>query len=289
MKTILIPVDFSENSIVTCKYAIKIAGITNPTTLHFLHIYPDQLMIPDSSFPSGIDSDAFMNVQFIEELRQQSERNMADLVKDVNAYLEEKKVTTITLSHTITGGDPEWEIRNLVDDLKPDIIVMGTHGTGKKGFLEGSMAESIMDHASVPVISVPANIQNCQIRNILYASNGSENDYAKIKLLLTLFKETQVNISVLHLVLESKKDQGAAFMADLKEAFLLEKLSDQVRFYLVDADDKYEALETFVKHQQIDIIAFISHKSNIFKALFSQKLSKKDFFKLELPMLAMHE
>jgi hypothetical protein len=214
---------------------------------------------------------------------------MADLVKDVNAYLEEKKVTTITLSHTITGGDPEWEIRNLVEDLKPDIIVMGTNGTGKKGFLEGSMAESIMDHASVPVISVPANIQNCQIRNILYASNGSENDYAKIKLLLTLFKETQVNISVVHLVLESKKDQGAAFMAALKEAFLLEKLSDQVRFYLIDADDKYEALETFVKHQQIDIIAFISHKSNIFKALFSQKLSKKDFFKLELPMLAMHE
>jgi len=289
MKTMLIPVDFSENSLITCKYAIKIAGATTPTTLHLLHIYPDQLMIPDSSFPSGIDSDAFMNVQFIEELKQQSEIRMTGLLQETEAYLVENKINNITLSHSITGGDAEWEIRNLCDDLHPDIIVMGTHGAGKKGFLEGSMAENIMDHASIPVIAVPKTTKRCRIQNIMYASNANENDFAKINLLLNLFKETPINISVMHLVSENKKDQGVAFINDLKEAFSTEKKLDKVRFFVIDAEDKQNALETFVEHQHIDVIAFISHKSNIFKSLFSQKLNKKDFFKLDLPMLAMHE
>jgi len=149
MKTILIPVDFSDNSLITCKYAIKIAGQNHLTKLHLLHIYPDQLMIPDSSFPSGIDSDAFMNVQFIEELRNQSEENMKSLVSDLEKVVAESKQSNLIVSHSITGGDPEWEIRNACEELKPEIIVMGTHGTGKKGFLEGIMAEKIMDHTTV--------------------------------------------------------------------------------------------------------------------------------------------
>lgn len=289
MKTILIPVDFSDNSIITCKYGIKMAGNDAPASLHLLHIYPDQLMIPDGSFPSGIDSDAFMNVQFIEELRQQSDKSMIALVKSVGDYLIDKQITNIKITHSISGGDPEWEIKNLCDEIKPDIIVMGTHGTGKKGFLEGSMAEKIMDHAVVPVIAVPESTKKCSIQNIMYASNGNDKDFGKIKLLFKLFERTPIQISVLHLVLDNKKEQGFNFIEDLKEAFSMDDSLAQIHFYVVDADDKHNALETFVEHQSIDIIAFISHKSNIFKSLFSNKLNKKDFFRLNLPMLAMHE
>ncbi|MCF8349048.1 MAG: universal stress protein [Bacteroidales bacterium] len=288
MKTILIPVDFSDNSLITCKYAIKIAGQNHLTKLHLLHIYPDQLMIPDSSFPSGIDSDAFMNVQFIEELRNQSEESMKSLVSDLEKIVAESKQSNLIVTHSITGGDPEWEIRNACEELKPEIIVMGTHGTGKKGFLEGIMAEKIMDHTTVPVIAVPASVKNCNISNIMYASNGSEKDYAKIKLLLKLFEETAITISVVHFLLENKaKDKD--FMRNMEDTFMREGLNNQVHFFSVDAVDKQEALNTFVVHQHIDTIAFIAQKSNLFKSLFSNKLDKKDFFKLELPMLALHE
>ena len=289
MKTILIPVDFSENSMITCRYALKMVHPSAPTILHLLHIYPDQLMIPDSSFPSGIDSDAFMNVQFIEELRHQSEENMKKMIGELTALIAEKQLSNLKVTHKISGGDPEWEIRNQCDEIKPEIIVMGTHGTGRKGFLEGVMAEKIMDHANVPVIAVPADTKKCEVHHIMYATNGSEKDFSKIKLLLNLFKNRVVDIFVVHFVLENGKPEKLAQIEDLKEAFSFEKEVSHLHFYGVNADDKYDALAAFVDQENIDIVAFISHKTNLFKSLFSSKISKKDFFKMGLPMLAMHE
>jgi len=289
MKTILIPVDFSDNSLITCKYALRMVNPAVPTTLHLLHIYPDQLMIPDSSFPSGIDSDGFMNVQFIEELRNQSEESMKSLLKQLEQLIAEKKMDNLIVTHKISGGDPEWEIRNQCEELSPEIIIMGTHGTGKKGFLEGIMAEKIMDHANVPVIAVPANTRKCTIQKIMYASNGSEKDFAKIKLLQSLFKPHEVEIFVVHFSLKNDNATRESFMKDLKEALTMEEKSAGLHFITVEATDKQSDLEIFVKEKNIDTIAFISHKTNIFKSLFSNDITKKDFFKLGLPMLAMHE
>jgi len=289
MKTILIPVDFSDNSLITCQYALRMVDPAVPTTLHLLHIYPDQLMIPDSSFPSGIDSDAFMNVQFIEELRHHSEESMKELLKKLEQLIAEKKIDNLIVTHKISGGDPEWEIRNQCEVMMPEFIIMGTHGTGKKGFLEGIMAEKIMDHANVPVIAVPANTQKCTIQRIMYASNGSDKDFGKIKLLQSLFKPNDVEIFVVHFALKNDKESGQSFMNDLKEAFTMEQSSSTLHFVTVEASDKQNDLEVFVKENNIDTIAFISHKTNIFKSLFSNDITKKDFFKLGLPMLAMHE
>ena len=124
--------------------------------------------------------------------------------------------------------------------------------------------------------------------NIMYASKGNEKDYAKIKLLLKLFEESNVTISVVHFMLEGKSTKDN-FMNNLEDTFVRESLNDQVHFFSVDAVNKEEALRTFTLHQNTDIIAFITHKSNLFKSLFSNNLDKKDFFKLELPMLALHE
>jgi hypothetical protein len=94
---------------------------------------------------------------------------------------------------------------------------------------------------------------------------------------------------VVHFVLDGEKENKAEAMKELKEAFSYNKKPNPLHFYSVDTTDKNDALKTFVEQENIDIIAFITHKTNLFKSLFSNKLSKKDFFKLGLPMLAMHE
>jgi len=160
MRTFLLPVDFSEGTFSACKHALKLSGKLK-TKLFLFHIYPDQFIVADSSIPVGLDSDAFFNAEFIESLRLQAEEN-------------------IEIEQLVTGGDPEWEIRVICDEIQPDLIIMSTEGEGGKGILEGSMAVKIMNKGRIPVLAVPGSFKKERIQNIMYPTNFCEIDEATI-------------------------------------------------------------------------------------------------------------
>ena len=288
MKTILIPIDFSDGTLMTCAYAIQLAG-GKETQLFLYHIYPDQLMIPDSSFPAGIDSDAFLNTEFIYELRTHAEKNMQEFAGQVEAYLADKKIDNITIDYLVTGGDPEWEITEICNNINPEFIVMGTRGEGKKGFLEGSMAERIMIKAKVPVFAVPNSVEKPGLKNIMYATDFNESDYRRIQLIIDIFEHLDSNFHIVHFELKKKILEDRQMMDALKNSLRNEYPGQKLSFHLLDADSKSDALRQFTKEKGIELIAFIAHKTNVFQNLFSKEIHKKDFFKLELPMLALHE
>lgn len=288
MKTILIPIDFSEGSMQSCYYAIKLCG-AKPAKLMLFHIYPDQLMIPDSSFPVGVDSDSFLNTEFVAELRKQSELNMKKFIHNLEGFLTDKSLSNFKLSHSIVGGDPEWEIQEVIKEIKPEFIVMGTRGEGKKGFLEGSMSEKIMSKTSIPVFAVPNSDDPVSFKNVMYATNFSDQDFEKIKKLAGLFESFKTNFHIVHFNIKTGSESVNRKMEELKNALTKAFPTKKIVFHVFDAENKSDSLKTFIEQNEIDLISFIAHKNSIFKNLFSNKIHKKDFFKLELPMLAMHE
>jgi len=289
MKTILIPVDFSDHASPTYKLAIKIAGSETNTQLYFLHSYNDQIMIPDSGMNTGFDNDTYVNMQLIEEFKQLAENNMANLKTKVENYLADNKLNNFTIKTMVEGGDPGWEITSVCDDIKPNFIVMGTQGTGKKGILEGGMAKRIMKKALVPVIAVPVGTNSPNELRIMYALNNSDRDFSKIKLLYKLFEYIQVSIFAVHFQLDNKNTENIKHIQELKYSFADELSDNKIDFSLINTNDKTNAMEAFVEYNKINSVAFIAHKSNIFKSLFKHKLSKNDFFNLDLPMIALHE
>ena len=289
MKTILIPVDFSDHVSPTYKFAIKIGGTKPSVKLIFLHSYNDQIMIPDSGMNTGLDNDTYMNMQLIEEFKQLAENNMDSLKTEVNEYLTDKKLDNYTITTMVEGSDPGWEITSICDEIKPDLIIMGTQGSGKKGILEGSMAKKIMTRAHIPVIAVPTGTTSYDELKIMYASNNSESDISKIRLLYGLFENIPVSIFAVHFHLNNKSIENQEHIAELKHAFTDEMTEGKFHFTLIDTVDKTNALNAFVENNEINSVAFISHKSNIFSSLFKNKVSKNDIFKLNLPMIALHD
>lgn len=288
MNTILIPVDFSEGIQLAINYAIQLAG-NQKTTLYLFHIYPDQLMIPDSSFPTGIDSDTFLNTEFIQELRKQAEVNMKGLVEEIKKLTDSSKHQNIKIESFVTGGDAEWEIKEICVKLEPSLIVMGTKGDGNKGFLEGSMAEKIMARAGRPVLAIPQTTSEFRLKNVMYATNFSEQDFQNLSLIFELLTHLDVRIHIVHFNLKDSKNNGAALMDALYHSLANIYKKEDFECHLIDGNEKSDVLEAFTEQYNIDLISFIAHKNNIFKNLFSNKIHKKDFFKLELPMLAIHE
>ena len=271
-----------------CKYAIQLAA-DEQIRLCLFHAYPDQLIVPDSSFPTGVDTDALINTEFINELRDQAVKNMDDLFLEVSEFLKQKAQHNVDLMKEVKGGDPHWEVYHYAENMKPDLVVMGTRGKGEKGFLEGSMAEHLMNKLKCPVLAVPDTIKKIKLKNIMYATNFSVNDFKQLESLLNIIKDQEVHFHIVHFEIKGRVHEHESMMSALKNGLKSTHSERQFTFHFMDLESKSEALSSFTSEFDINVIGFIAHKTNIFKNLFSSDIHKKDFFKLELPMLALHE
>ena len=288
MKTILIPIDFSDGSMTSCRYALQLLG-NEPAEINLYHIYNDQIMIPDSSFPSGMDTDAFFNSDVIIALKQQADENMKDFKTDVRKYCSDHSYQ-VKIKHTLEGGDPQWEITEATEELHPDLVVMGTRGQGNKGFLEGSMAEKIMNKAPVPVLAVPEDYTDFRLKNIMYPTNFNKLDIYTLERLLKLLEHHTFTLHVCHFSPDKDDNEINILMDELERAFETEAKKGIMKFSIIKSGNELEALKTFTEYHAIDLIAFLSEKKHLIKDLFTtHDFHKKDFFNLELPMLAIHE
>ncbi len=288
MKTILIPVDFSKGSLHSIKYAMELT-VNQQVTFHLFHIYNDQVMVPDSGLPEAMDSDVFFNSDVVIALKEQAEQQMATLKKEVKALIKTSG-RQITVTTTMQGGDPRWEITETCKELQPDLVVMGTRGQGKKGFLEGNMAAKIMEKAIVPVLAVPEDYSDFHLKNIMYPTHFNQMDIHVLQQLFSLINHLKFHVFVCHFQLEKKNEEAGILMEELEKAFEKEKAEGRISFQLVEAFDKRVALKEFTKQNSIDLVAFLPKKRHPFKYLFSShNIRKKDLFELQLPVLALHK
>ncbi len=291
MRTFLLPVDFSDHSVSTYKYAIKIAGTSERTRLYFHHTFNDQLLNTDPVMDNSFDDSSMLNMELIEEFRKQSLSNMKKLISTVKQYLDVMNLSNFVIESSVEGGDPNWEIIDLCNEINADLIIMGTRGEGKKDIFQGSVAKKIMNKASIPVIAVPfGDFEKSTKINVMYACNSNKNnDYMKIQSLFKLLINIQLHVYVVHFHFEGKKDKHEFSIEELKELFYESVYLNSVSFSTIDTSDKETSMDNFIKHNDINTISFIAHKSNIFKHMFSAELTKHDFFRLDLPMIALHD
>lgn len=83
---------------------------------------------------------------------------LEDRKPELEQKLDQMKATTdpsVRVEHLLKEGDPAAEILEAAQEVKADIIVMGTHGrTGLARLLMGSVAEHVLRKASCPVMTV---------------------------------------------------------------------------------------------------------------------------------------
>lgn len=84
----------------------------------------------------------------------------------------------------ILNGHPAKEILHEIDQSHPDVCVVGSHGwTLTERFLLGSVSDRVAKHADCPVMIVRPkgeNLDECQLRQILIADDGSAASSAAI-------------------------------------------------------------------------------------------------------------
>ncbi len=140
-QNIVFPTDFSEASLSALSWARRMAAVLN-AQLHVIyaveepHIYATLDMGP-VPIPSAA------------ELADSAKTRLADFIKEHFSGLESTPIAKVLI------GPPAGEIVGYAEEVGADMIIMTTHGySGVKHVILGSTTESVLRHASCPVLSV---------------------------------------------------------------------------------------------------------------------------------------
>lgn len=139
LKTILVPVDFSECSRKALQYAVPFAKQFNAEIV-LLHIIET---VPPPPMMVVVESDALTA-----KMHEQAARMLADWRQEITHVARVKSV--------VRGGtSAHQEILDAARDNNVDLIIVGTHGrSGLAHLLLGSTAERVIRHAPCPVLVV---------------------------------------------------------------------------------------------------------------------------------------
>ena len=287
MKKILVPVDFSNHTDITCRYAIEFVKVFGGE-IKLFHTYFDQIIIADTSFPDTLDMSTIYNEELMKEIFRQAEHNMEELEEKVNILIKKENLTDISVSSNVTGGELEHELKGICSDFHPDLVVMGTTGRGKNVNIWGKVSSFIIDHAKVPVITVP-EIKNFHgFGTIMFAADLSDGNAETISGLIDLFSIFSARIHVVHFITKGKQNDAFDRMKALQMKFGKEDKSNQLNFEVVEVEkDNQQAIDQYVAAHKIEMIAFQPHKHNLLYMFFTKNITKKNLFATNVPLLSV--
>lgn len=138
---ILVGTDFSESSTLAIQHAARMAQAMG-ARLHLAHIAKGEGFVADTNLGMNIPGD-FPEAK---EARASLQRLLLQLGAGVDGEV-----------HVRLGSSPMVGMLSLIKDIKPDFVVVGSHGKGllQRAFL-GSVSNQLAGRSPVPVMIIPA-------------------------------------------------------------------------------------------------------------------------------------
>ena len=148
---ILYATDLSENSAYAFRYAVN-SAVKHDATIHILHV------VSYSPFPTAVYEIA--GNEFSKLIKWSKPVMLEKIKKRLDAIIKREiknyRNFAKRLSIEVVEGEPSVKILEVADEMKADLLIMGTHSKGiiAHTFL-GSVATQVLQRARIPVFIIP--------------------------------------------------------------------------------------------------------------------------------------
>jgi nucleotide-binding universal stress UspA family protein len=194
--TVLVPTDGSDHAVRAAEHAGYLAGAFDAT----IHV----VAVVDVQAAAGPFDAGGVDEAFVDRLEEEADRAMT---ATTGAVSEGDKVRTETVR-----GDPETAIVEYVTDRGIDLVAMGTHGRrGIDRYVAGSVTESVLRRAPVPVLTVRA-VAGTRIDDgydeVLVPTDGSDLALAAVDHAVAVAAATDARVHALTAVSDGDEATG---------------------------------------------------------------------------------
>lgn len=297
--TVLIPVDFSSDSLLACRAGFELARklSLHPVLLHaYVTPYFNGNIGYTDSFSGGLapimgdGMDAMEAMEEETDMQKESHRMMAAFRKKLDASLLEAGLNDVDYSVNISEGIPEEVILEYCRLTPPGLVVMSTRGVNKKGEqLIGSVTAEVLDSCRVPVFTIPDNFDFTSVdslKKLVYFCNLDQQDILSVDSLMRMFGYPDVDVTLIPVndrAGENVKEKVSMLCDYFNKNYPTAKFSLEV----FPAKTFREDFENYDRQSGIQLLIVPNKKKNVFSRLFNPGIAHKLLFERDTPLLAL--
>jgi len=273
IKTIIVPVDYSDGSVNALEHAIEIAVIHH-STLHVVNAYH----IPTTGASVMIDISEIWQKSALEELAafEQKARKL-DKADQVNMHFECAQGLVFNV------------VSQVAEKHHADLVVMGTTGaSGFTGKWLGSNTAATARNLEIPLLAIPAKLAYKPYRSVLLATDMKLlSDTKSLEFVAQFTESFQAEMRFLHVDKDGHATPAAqddAYKAQTRAIFR------EIPKFIYAFDSDIEAtIERTIQSTHTDLLVTIRHNYGFFERIFHSSESQKLINNASLPVLVLKE
>uniref|UniRef100_UPI0032165E62 universal stress protein n=1 Tax=uncultured Draconibacterium sp. TaxID=1573823 RepID=UPI0032165E62 len=288
VRQVLVPIDFSNVSEKSALLAFNIASHIN-AELVIMHsfISPAKFIIPYGDiYP--YDSSLLMQSH---EAEKSAQTNFKEFVGKLVQHIGKDKWDAIKTEFIIKPGFADEDILGYARDQQPKLIVIGRGGDKSWSGTVGSITADIMYNAPVPVLIVPEEMEEkplTEFKEFLYATNFDTKDFAALDKLMDILLPFDIQLTCAHVGGPDEDSWDLARLEGMKDVLQKKYESKKFDCKLIMGSDVLETLDSYLEHENVDVLALTTHKRGMISRLFNPSLARKMVFHTNTPLLVFH-
>lgn len=273
MKSIVVPVNFSESAANAARYAADMA-LAAGADVHLFHVLQapvrtSQVILPEYAVETLQENARFLLQRLADELGKRT--------------YGKTRITT-----DIETGDLEYRLEKFCQDKQPLVVVMGTSGNFMQRAMVGDHTSTVMQHLSFPVLVIPGGAVFSGIKKIALACDlgdiGSGMSISR-PFLQELRDIFGADFDVLNIMSGPEKNE-------VQVAFEFDSWKKQLQgfhpeLHFVRADKLTEGIHQYLTHHAVDWLIVFPKKHHMLELHRSR--AKKIVLDCPVPVMSVHE
>ena len=276
MKKILLPTDFSKNSINAIYYALE-----------FLKDKKCEFFILNVQKASAFITDDMMVVNssttIYKTLIDAAKKSIDNIINTIKEEFYNKNHQF----HAIVDYDNFVDsINQVCDKHNIDLIIMGTKGaSGLEKVLFGSNTVKVMQRSHTPVLAFLEGYKFKKINHIAFATTNSKRFQKEdLEILNNIITENKASLQILHLADQNHLAYDAYDNAD----FFTTHFSNAQHEYIdTPSKEMFNVVSDYIHKNGIDLLAIMNKKHSFLERLFKTHAVERFAFKIDIPLLVM--
>lgn len=264
MKKLLILTDLSDQSVNTYRYGLQLAQTAGA-----------QIMLLFCTGESSLTTTGQMTC--LQKLRSFADRFANPEGRGIKS--------DFLIGCTVTAGGPVSAIAKMVETWQPDLLL------ADESFLQKAATEDPVPLQSLipcPAILVPAGVVYKKIKQVVFATDFSDQDPEVANGICRLAASLNAQVSFLHFY--PKADRSRLHTLTRNAESLKARLSEvKVRFHLIEEDDLLEGLNDFAEKHRTDLFVLATQDTHLLQQYFQTTYRKTQASLTQVPLLNLYQ
>lgn len=276
MKTILLPTDFSKNSINAINYAVALFKDVE-CCFYLLNVQKASSFISDDMMVVSASATIYKT------LIDAAKKSISNIISEIKKKHNNKKHQF----YSVVDYD------NFIDAIKQvskkhevDLVVMGTKGaTGLEKIIFGSNTVRVIQRCNLPVLAVPDGSKFNGINKIAFSTSNSKLFTAReFEPLKDLIAMENSKLDILHLA-----DQNHLAYNDFDNMSFFNTNFSHAKHEFIDTNtkDMYKTVHRYIASNKIDLLAMMNKKHSFLSRLFKRHDVETFAFNIDIPFFVI--